>query len=627
MTTPKHTLLGSLMRVAAAVLSAGAALVSILSYTGMRASVARGDEAPPASAERAHRLSLTPPTDTATAIGDSIQLAALVTDDRGAALVGVAPVWTSADPAVAEVDQAGTVLSRGPGSTTVIVRVGPHEARARVTVDPRPVVLRPGDTLIRVAEGERGRAAAVAVDARGNEIAGAPLRWQAADAAVASVDSLGEVRGVSPGRSTLTVSLGELRADVPVEVAPVPASITLLAGEDQRGPGGRPLAMPVTAQIVSRTGRPIPGVAATFQVRGAGSAAPALDTADARGTVSTVWTLDPSPGRQQLAIAVDGVPVSPVVTAEADPLPANTKVALASEIAPATAGDSLPEPVAVRVTDTMGVALADLPVAWSALDGGRLLPLGARTDSLGEARALWRLGPRAGRQRIRVQVGNARSMPPFTGGTVALAGRADSLVVRGDRQSGRVGAPLARPILVRALDRAGNPVPGVSLTAAPGAGSVGDSVIRTDSSGAARLRWTLGREAGAQKLSVGLAEGKSRLELTATATAGAPARLAFVGAPASATAGRPLANGLVVELTDGFGNPVGGQRVTLATTSGALSPARAETDKAGRLRVKWTPGSKAGTATLTARLAGSEVRVKQTISVTPPRPARSGSGR
>jgi hypothetical protein len=77
--------------------------------------------------------------------------------------------------------------------------------------------------------------------------------------------------------------------------------------------------MPVTAQVVSRTGRPIPGVAATFQVRGAGGAAPALDTADARGTVSTVWTLDPSPGRQQLAIAVEGVPVSPVVTAEADP--------------------------------------------------------------------------------------------------------------------------------------------------------------------------------------------------------------------------------------------------------------------------------------------------------------------
>jgi hypothetical protein len=314
-----------------------------------------------------------------------------------------------------------------------------------------------------------------------------------------------------------------------------------------------------------------------------------------------------------------------VVTAEADPLPANTRVALASELAPATAGDSVLEPVVVRVTDSMGMALADLPITWSALDGGRLLPLGARTDSLGEARALWRLGPRAGRQRIRVQVGNARSMPPFTSGTVALAGRAESLVVRGgDRQSGRVGAPLARPLLVRALDRAGNPVPGVSLTAAPGAGSVTDSAVQTDSSGTARLRWTLGREAGAQKLSIGLAEGKSRLELTAAATAGAPARLTFVGAPASVTAGRPLANGLVVELTDAFGNPVGGQRVTLATTSGAVSRARAETDKAGRLRVKWTPGSKAGTATLTARLGGSEVRGKQTISVTAPRPARSG---
>jgi hypothetical protein len=607
-TTPKHTLLGSLLRVAAAALSAGAALVSILSYTGMQATIARGADGPPASAERAHRLTLSPGADTATAVGDTLQLAAIVTDDRGAALLGVAPVWASAEPAVAEVDQAGTVVSRGAGLTTVIVRVGKLEARARVTVDQRAVLLRPADTLLRVAEGERGRAAAVAADARGVPIAGAPLRWHAADAAVAAVDSLGEVTGVSPGRGTVTVSLGELRADVAVEVVPVPASITLLGGDEQRGPAGRPLAVPVTAQVVSRTGRPIAGVAATFQAAGAGGAALAVDTADARGTVSAVWTLDPRPGRQQLAIVVEGVSVSPVVSAEADPLPANTRVALASDLPPATAGDSLADPVVVRVTDSLGVALADLPVAWSALDGGRLFPLGARTDSLGEARALWRLGARAGGQRIRVQVGNARSLPPLTAAAVAAAGTAESLLVRGgDRQSGKAGTALAKPILIRVLDRLGNPVPGAALTATPGAGSVADSAVRADSAGVARVRWTLGRATGRQTLLVGLAGVTRRVEITATAAPGPPASVTFVGAPAAS---------LVVEVKDGFGNPVRGQALVLATTSGVLSPARATTDQAGRARLGWTPGGKSGPATITARVSGTELRAKRTINVT-----------
>ena len=620
-TTPaKHTVLGGLLRVTAATLSAGAALVSILSYTGRRATVARGAEAPPPAADRAHRLSLAPLADTMSAVGDSMQLAALVTDDRGAALLGIAPVWTSADPAVAEVDQAGTVVSRGPGSTAVIVRVGRLEARARVTVEPRPTAIQPRDTMVRVAEGERLRAEAVAADARGHPIAGAPLRWQAGDAAVASVDSLGEVTGVSPGRGTVAVSLGELRAEIGVEVVPVPTSITVLAGEEQRGPAGRALATAVTAQIVSRTGRPIPGAVATFQVRGAGTVSPPADTADARGTVSTVWTLDSAPGRQQLAVAVEGIAVSPVVTAEADPIPANTRLALAGELVPATAGDSLVEPVVLRVTDSAGVALADLPVAWTALDGGRLAPLGARTDSLGEARALWRLGPRAGRQRIRVQVGNARTMPPFTASTVALAGAAESLAVSGgDRQGGRAGSALARPILVRVRDRAGNPVAGAAVSAVPTAGSVADSVVRTDSSGVARVRWTLGRAAGAQKLVVSLAGGSARREVVAGASAGPPARLAFVAPPATATAGRPAGSGIVLELTDALGNAVAGQRITLATTSGALSPARATTDKTGRIRVQWTPGRKPGPATLTAT-AGTGVRAKLTVGVTRPRP-------
>ena len=621
MTPPaSRGLLGGLFRVTAAGLSAGAALVSILSYTGMRAQAVRGAEAPPASAERAHRLALAPTADTATSVGDTLPLAALVTDNRGAALLGVAPAWSTADPAVAEVDQTGSVVSRGPGATVVIVRVGKLEARARIVVAPRPAAIRAADTLLRVPEGERVRAGAEVLDARGHPIAVAAVRWSAGDASVALVDSLGDVTGVSPGRGAVTATLGELRADLAVAVAAIPASITVLEGEDQRAPAGRALPAPVTAQVVSRTGRPIPGVAATFLPRAAGAVAlPATDTSDERGVVRAVWTLDPTPGRQQLAIAVEGVAVTPVVTAEADPVPGNTRTSLAAEPGTAVAGDSLAEPVVIRVTDSAGLALADLPVAWSAGDGGRLTPLGPRTDSLGEARAVWRLGPRAGRQRARAQVGNARTLPALGLTALAMAGPAESLVVRsGDRQKAPAGAALPRPVVVRALDRLGNPVPGAPVR-------WGDTTVVADSSGLARLAWKLGTAVGTQRRRVTLERGKLGVEVAAVATAGPPARVTFAAAPASAAAGVPLADALTLLVADSGGNPVAGRRVRVSATSGTLRPASAVTDSAGRARVRWTPGAKVGSATLTARVDQTRVEARRTVTLTARRAARTAS--
>ena len=253
----------------------------------------------------------------------------------------------------------------------------------------------------------------------------------------------------------------------------------------------------------------------------------------------------------------------------------------------------------------------------------RISALSARTDSVGEARAAWRLGPRAGMQRVRVQVGNARTLPPLTIDARASAGLADTVIVRaGDRQAGRVGERLAKAVVVFVADRLGNPVPGAGVTATPSAGTLEDSVVTTDSTGRARLAWTLGRTAGPQRLRVALARGKAAAEVSARARAGAPSIAAFVQAPATAAAGRPLRSGIAIEVRDAYGNPVPGERVTLASTSGAVSPARAVTDEAGRVTAGWTPGSKVGTATLTAKVGAGGLRTTRTASVTASRTTR-----
>lgn len=615
MARAKQTFLGGTMRMVAGTLSAGGALVSILSYTGTYT--------PPPTAE-VHRLTVTPTHDTAAAIGDSLQLAALVTDVRGAALLGVAPSWTSGDPRVATVDQAGTLVSRAPGSTDIILRIGELEARARIAVVQRPAELQLPDTLLTVAEGERRLASVEVGDARGNPIEGAAVRWETADAAIAAVDSAGEVSGVSPGRSALTATFGQLRAALPVAVLPVAASITIASGEDQRAAAGRSLATPIVAQIVSRTGRPMAGVPASFVVRGGlGTATPEVDTSDARGMVQSAWTLGPAPGRQQLAISVEGVAVSPVLTAEADPQPANTRVVPAAEGLTTVAGDSLAELVLIRVTDSTGAALPDVPVAWSTPDGGAAASLSPRTDSLGEARARWTLGPRAGRQRLRVQVGNARSMPASTVTATALPGEALSVAVRaGDRQTGTVGAALAQPIVVRALDRHGNAVAGAWILALAPAGRVADSLLPTDSTGQATVRWTLGSSPGAQRLTLRLRRKDGSVEAVAKARPGSPAKLVFVAPPATAAVGRAVGKPLTVEVTDVYGNPLPDRSVGFTTTSGKLSRARATTDTSGRAEVVWTLGGKAGVATVVAKLTGSELMAKHTLTArVKPRPA------
>jgi hypothetical protein len=601
----------------AATLSGGAALVSILNYTSAAGlPVAAG--LIPTAASRAHRVTVGPAVDTARAIGDTVQLAAVVTDSSGTILAGVAPSWTSGDPSVATVSPAGTVTTRGPGATAIVVRVGKAEGRSRIVVLQRPAALVVDDTLLRVPEGERAPLTARVADARGNPIVGADVTWSAPDPAIAKVEGA-DVVGTNPGRTSLLAMAGQLQSVLPVEVTPVPGSITVLGGDGQRGAAGRPLPVPLTAQIVSRSGRPLPGIVATFRADGADTSAVAVvDTSDSRGIVQATWRLGETPGRQQLAVSVEGVSLAPSVAAEADPLPANTKVEIVIGEAAAQAGDTLPQPVIVRVTDSLGRALADLPVAWSALDGGGLTAPAARTDSLGEARATWKLGPKAGRQRARVQVGNARTMPSHIAVATAAPGRAATVrLVSGDRQLGSVSRALEQPVVLRALDRHGNPVARAALRLRAAAGRLADTAVVTDASGRAKVTWTLGKAAGLQRLSIRLEGDTAEVEVTALARPGKPARLAFVGAPEGAAAGKPLPRPLVVEVTDVHGNPLAGQTVVFKATSGSVTPARGLTESDGRARVRWTLGPKSRHPKLAGTVAGTKVSRTLALSARP----------
>lgn len=472
----------------------------------------------------ASRIVLTPRSDTLRALGDTAVLTATVTDAHGAALAGATLRWRSVDTSVAVVDSGGVVVARAPGRTSIEVSVREVTARATVHVAQQPAgITLLGDSALRLGDGDTLRLLAQVQDARGHRVLGILPRWETADSAVLSVDSLGLVRALAPGRAYVRVGAGGQQARLRVDVALAPAALVLQSGEGQRALAGRRLPESVVLQVRARAGQPVPGARVALATEDdGGRVEPDTAVADADGRVRAAWTLSPRAGVQHLVARVPGVDSALVVSAEADPSPGNVRVEVLSPELRGVAGEELSQPVLVRLTDTLGLALGLVRIGWSTLEGGTLAG-SARTDSAGGAQAYWTLGPRAGRQRLLVQVGNPRLIPATPVVAIAEPGTPSGLVLQaGQGQRAIAGTRLPKALVVLVRDARGNPVGGATLTVAPGAGTVDDSVLTTAADGRATFRWTLGAAAGEQRLVLRLAGTAASVQVTATSRPAPP---------------------------------------------------------------------------------------------------------
>jgi hypothetical protein len=597
--------------------STGAALVSIFSFLYSYGVIGKSQSHQTIGNLGASWVGLRPLIDTAQSIGDTVHLAATITDRNGAILVGAKPTWVSENPKVATVLSDGSVIAEGPGITTITIAVGDLLARAHIVVKQQvtsvDIVGVAGDTTPVVPEGERRPLRAIPRDARGHPIAGLTPQWHVDDTSVVVLDSAGVATGRVPGRTIVGAKVDGVAGRTAVMVVATAAELTAVAGTSQRAAAGSLLPQAIVVRVTSRRGRPVDGVLVKFRLAdGQGSVEPASALTDADGRARTVWTLGDLPGRQTLLASVERVDSALAVIAESEPVPANTRVAAIGENLSAGAGQELPDTVAIRVTDSTGRALGDVPVTWLALDGGSVTSLDARTDSLGHARATWSLGPKAGTQRLRAQVGSGRGgrpVPPVTLTATALAGEAVGVtVVSGDAQRGTAGALLPKPIVVRVVDASGNGVADAALLLSPSAGSVRDTALHADSDGVARIRWTLGHSAGEHALAVHLDGVKKLLKLTALASPAAPANLSFDDdVPSDSRTPHGKGKRLVAIVTDAYGNPVSDARLTFSTKSGSVTPTRAVSDAKGRVLLTWTAGSKSGEQSVVGRVSGTDV--------------------
>jgi protocatechuate 3,4-dioxygenase beta subunit len=322
--------------------------------------------------------------------------------------------------------------------------------------------------------------------------------------------------------------------------------------------------------------------------------------------------------------SVENVDSALAIVAEAEPVAADTRIAPLAATVVGRAGESLAEEVGIRVTDSSGRVLSDIPVRWTVVEGGTVEAGSARTDSLGVARARWVLGAKTGTQRIRAHVGNgpgSRSIVPVTITATALAGAPVALLVEsGDKQKGTAGEKLGKSIVVRVVDANGSGVSEAALDLSPSSGVASDSVIRTDSLGRARIGWTMGRSAGAHSLAVRVEGVKTVLKISAEARAGRPANLSFDDVIRHAKANRSAdrTKRLYAVVSDLYGNPVPDARVSFTASSGTVNPKRAVSDAKGRAELTWKIGIKPGEHVLLGRVGVTDVKGDYRIETAAP---------
>jgi hypothetical protein len=466
-------------------------------------------------------IGITPAVDTVTTLGDTVHMVANVTDKHGTAIVGVETKWVVDHPEIATVNQDGTLIARSPGSATIIVTLGKLLARSTIVVYPKSAFVHvASDSAVTIPEGVARPVSARATDARGHVIAARPIHWHSADTTVVAVDTAGNLIGAAAGHTTVTATIDGVSAEAPVTVIPVAGALAVVAGDKQHAAAGANLPQPVVVLLVSHRGRPLGDQTIRFRrVDATGSADLGTAQTDANGRAHLAWRLSELPGRQRLVATVDGLDSALTMIADAEPVAANTRSVALADSQQARVATALAQPVGLRLTDTTGRVLSDVSIAWIVPDGGTITNASPRTDSLGEARATWTLGPRAGLQRLRAEIGDGRSVRPVIVHATALPGSAAALAILGKPTlKARAGAPLPHPLAFRVTDANNNPVSGVQIRMAVTTGTLSDTTSQSDSTGIVRTTWSLGPATGPQHVTAHADGVPQSVTLTATAT-------------------------------------------------------------------------------------------------------------
>jgi adhesin/invasin len=339
-------------------------------------------------------------------------------------------------------------------------------------------------------------------------------------------------------------------------------------------------------------------------------------TTDADGNVTAAVVLGTRPGAQTgevRALGGNGTPTATTpFTLTAVSENANGIRAVSGGDQSGPVGAALGQSLVVEVDDAFGNPIPGVDVTWTAEGGGSVSADKSTTGADGRTSVQRTLGSTAGTQRTLASVDGLAGSPVAFVHT-AIAGAASGVsIVSGDQQTGPVSTELPQDLVVEVRDAQSNAVPSVAVTwvIGTGGGTVTPATSSTDANGRATATWTMGALPGPNTVSA-VVSGIGVAGFSATATAGAPARLSVLTQPSSsAVSGVALSQQPVIQLLDAQGNEAkqGGVGVSVSIASGGGSlggTATKLTDGNGRAAfTDLSLGGAAGTRTLRFAASG-----------------------
>jgi Tol biopolymer transport system component len=476
---------------------------------------------------------------------------------------------------------AGGPIEVTPGTSGTPVPVEVPFTYVGTGADAAGVVIVTPDTSL--FTGESLLLTAVAFDAGEVAIPNTPIGWESLDTAVVRItDRDAQYRGTAVGggqrgvaRIVATLVTGQTDTML-VTNQPLPTAIVAESGSGQSGLAGSPLAQPLVARVTAGDGQGVAGLWVRFTVTSGGGTLTA-DSAltDANGRASVSWTLARSfqPHEVTATTARLGTATA-VFDATLVFAPPATLEIVAGNGQSAVAGSAVAVAPQVRVLDAQGLPVPGVTVTFAVTGGGGVVAGGTPvTDTLGLAAVTgWTLGTTAGPNTLTATVNALTATFTATG----AAGPATQLgLVSGDAQTGPAGQVLPLPLVVRAMDANGNGVAGATIDWSAANGGVSAPTTVTDTDGLAEVLWTLGETPGSQAATATLQGTATTVPFTATAAAGAAARLVFTVEPTDVRQDSVISPAVVVTAYDAFDNVAtgftGAVQLSLLTNPGGAT--------------------------------------------------------
>ena len=166
-------------------------------------------------------ITIEPVAHTFEAIGDTLQLAVVVLDQRENAMMDVTVTWSSGDDAVATVDENGLVTAVDNGKAEITAQAGDAMGTASITVAQVPanisIEVDAEDTTL-TEIGQTLQLMVSVSDANDEPISEPSVTWMSSDEAVVTVDEDGLVEAVGNGMADVMAASGDVSDMVSITV-------------------------------------------------------------------------------------------------------------------------------------------------------------------------------------------------------------------------------------------------------------------------------------------------------------------------------------------------------------------------------------------------------------------------